>query len=52
VCDLTYVGDRLVQIDLHPTLIIQGQPSLLDPSGDRGNVLNAIRRTSELRLRW
>jgi hypothetical protein len=24
VCDLTYVGDRLVQIDLHPTLIIQG----------------------------
>lgn len=52
VCDLTYVGDRLVQMDLHPTLIIQGQPNLLDPSGDGGTVLNAIRRTSEPRLRW
>ena len=52
VADLTYVGKTLVQIDLHPTLIIQGQPNLLDPAGDGGQLLNAIRRTSEPRLHW
>jgi poly-gamma-glutamate synthesis protein (capsule biosynthesis protein) len=52
VADLTYVGSRLVQIDLHPTLIIQGQPNLLDPGGDGSRLLNAIRRTSEPGLRW
>jgi hypothetical protein len=52
VADLTYVGNRLVQIDLHPTFIIAGQPNLLDPSGDGHTLLDAIRRTSEPRLRW
>jgi hypothetical protein len=34
VADLTFVGGRLVQVDLHPTIIIDGQPNLLDPTGD------------------
>ena len=52
VADLTYLGNRLVQIDLHPTLIIAGQPNLLDPGGDGLAVLGAVRRTSEPLLRW
>lgn len=52
VADLTYVGKTLVQIDLHPTVIIAGQPNLLDPSGDGDRLLNAIRRTSEPSLHW
>jgi poly-gamma-glutamate capsule biosynthesis protein CapA/YwtB (metallophosphatase superfamily) len=52
VADLTYAGNRLVQIDLHPTLIIAGQPNLLDPAGDGRAVLDPVRRTSEPRLHW
>ncbi len=52
VADLTYVGNRLVQIDLHPTVIIAGQPNLLDPAGDGRTLLAAIRGTSQPRLRW
>jgi len=52
VADLTYVGNRLVQIDLHPTVIIAGQPNLLDPAGDGRALLSAIRATSQPRLRW
>jgi poly-gamma-glutamate capsule biosynthesis protein CapA/YwtB (metallophosphatase superfamily) len=52
VADLTYVGNRLVQIDLHPTLIIAGQPNLLDPAGDGQAVLGPLRRTSQPSLRW
>jgi hypothetical protein len=51
VADLTYVGktrpDRPAPNAYHP-----GQPNLLDPAGDGGQLLNAIRRTSEPRLHW
>jgi poly-gamma-glutamate capsule biosynthesis protein CapA/YwtB (metallophosphatase superfamily) len=49
---LTFSGSRLVQLDLLPTVIIAGQPNLLDPAGDGKAVLDPVRRTSEPRLRW
>jgi len=49
---LTFSGTRLVQLDLLPTVIIAGQPNLLDPAGDGKAVLGPVRRSSEPRLRW
>ncbi|HYM84171.1 MAG TPA: CapA family protein, partial [Candidatus Dormibacteraeota bacterium] len=48
LADLTFVGRRLVQLDLHPTLILDGaQPNLLDPTtGDGAAVLDDVRRAS------
>jgi poly-gamma-glutamate capsule biosynthesis protein CapA/YwtB (metallophosphatase superfamily) len=47
LADLTFVGRRLVQIDLHPTLILDGsQPNLLDPAGDGARLLAAVDRAS------
>ena len=43
MADLTFVGKRLVQVDLQPTLIIAGRPNLLDPAGDRQAVLGRSR---------
>jgi poly-gamma-glutamate capsule biosynthesis protein CapA/YwtB (metallophosphatase superfamily) len=52
VVDLTFVGRRLVQVDLHPTLIIDGQPNLLDPAGDGRATLDRIRTVSASLLGW
>jgi poly-gamma-glutamate capsule biosynthesis protein CapA/YwtB (metallophosphatase superfamily) len=52
VADLTFVGKRLVQVDLHPTFIIAGRPNLLDPAGDGQVVLGPVKKTSEPRLGW
>ncbi len=47
VADLTFAGRRLVQLDLHPVLILRGvQPNLLDPAGDGARVLADIRTAS------
>jgi poly-gamma-glutamate capsule biosynthesis protein CapA/YwtB (metallophosphatase superfamily) len=47
VDDLTFVGTRLVQIQLHPTVMVDyAQTNLLDPSGDGKRVLNRIRDAS------
>lgn len=56
LADMTFVGRRLVQLDLHPTLILDGaQPNLLDPTGDGARLLADIRRASLVlpaRSRW
>ena len=52
VADLTFVGTRLVQVDLHPILIIDGQPNLLDPTGDGKVILDQVRATSGQALGW
>ena len=52
VADLTFAGKRLVQVDLHPTFIIAGQPNLLDPAGDGQTVLGPVKKSSEPRLGW
>jgi poly-gamma-glutamate capsule biosynthesis protein CapA/YwtB (metallophosphatase superfamily) len=49
---LTFAGSRLVQIDLRPTLIIQGQPNLLDRVGDGHTVLDPVRKSSAPLLGW
>ena len=50
--DLTFVGRRLVQVDLHPTLIIDGQPNLLEAAGGGNTVLDQVRKTSASLLGW
>jgi poly-gamma-glutamate capsule biosynthesis protein CapA/YwtB (metallophosphatase superfamily) len=52
VADLTFEGKKLVQVDLHPTFIISGQPNLLDPAGDGKSVLGQVQTSSEPRLGW
>ena len=53
VADLTYVGKRLVQIELHPTLMVDhSQANLLDPAGDGKRVLDRIRIASARTLHW
>ncbi len=48
VADLTYVGRRLVQIDLRPTMMVDhSQVNLLDPAGDGQVVLSRIRTASK-----
>ena len=52
VVDLTFVGRRLVQVDLHPTVIIDGQPNLLEAAGGGNRVLDQVRATSASLLGW
>jgi len=52
VAVLTFSGSRLAQIDLQPTLIIQGQPNLLDRAGDGHAVLDPVRKASAPLLGW
>jgi hypothetical protein len=43
----SFVGRRLVQLDLHPTLMLDGaQPNLLDPAGDGAALLADVRTAS------
>ena len=43
IAELTFVGTRLAQVDLHPTLIVdRSQPNLLEPAGGGDALLRAI----------
>jgi poly-gamma-glutamate synthesis protein (capsule biosynthesis protein) len=47
IAELTFVGHRLAQVDLHPTLILAAsQPNLLDPDEGGDALLRAIRASS------
>jgi hypothetical protein len=48
IVELTYSGTTLMQVRLHPTLVIdQAQPNLLDPAGDGQRVLKRMRDASK-----
>jgi poly-gamma-glutamate synthesis protein (capsule biosynthesis protein) len=48
LAELTFVGPRLAQLELHPTVIVdRSQVNVLDPSGDGRVVLRRIRTASE-----
>lgn len=52
LAELTFAGTRLVQVDLHPTLIVDlVQPNLLDPP-DAATVLGRVRKASSGLLDW
>jgi len=47
IAELTFVGRRLAQVELHPTLILEAsQPNLLDPDGGGDALLRAIQASS------
>jgi poly-gamma-glutamate synthesis protein (capsule biosynthesis protein) len=53
VVTLSFVGKRLAQVQIDPTIMIDGaQVGLLDPSGDGRFVLDAIRLASHGLLDW
>jgi poly-gamma-glutamate synthesis protein (capsule biosynthesis protein) len=53
VADLTYVGRKLVQVDLHPTMMVDhSQVNLMDPAGDGKLVLDRIKTASRVTLHW
>jgi poly-gamma-glutamate synthesis protein (capsule biosynthesis protein) len=53
IADLTYAGTRLVQVDLHPTLVVDhSQVNLLNPATDGRVVLDRIHLASARTLRW
>jgi len=45
--EMTFDGTRLVQIQLHPTLIIDAQPNLVAPNDGGQFVLDQMRDGSE-----
>jgi poly-gamma-glutamate synthesis protein (capsule biosynthesis protein) len=48
IVELTFLDDRLLQVDLHPTVLIDlAQPNLLDPERDGRVVLKRMRKASE-----
>jgi Putative enzyme of poly-gamma-glutamate biosynthesis (capsule formation) len=53
IAELTFSGRTLVQVSLHPTLILdRSQPNLLDPATDGQPLLQAIRAASAGMLPW
>jgi poly-gamma-glutamate synthesis protein (capsule biosynthesis protein) len=53
ILTLTFSGRRLVQVDLQPTVMIDGaQVGLMDPATDGRAVLDAIHRASSGLLSW
>jgi poly-gamma-glutamate synthesis protein (capsule biosynthesis protein) len=51
--ELTFSGRRLVQVRLHPTIILDGaQPNFLDPAGDGRVVLGQLYDASKKLLPW
>jgi poly-gamma-glutamate synthesis protein (capsule biosynthesis protein) len=53
VCDFTFVGSRLVQLEIHPTIIVdRAQPNLMDPAKTGARVLDIMQRTSNSHLNW
>jgi hypothetical protein len=50
ILEQQFVGSRLVNVRLHPYVIIRGaRPALTDPEGDGRYVLERIWRNSDLR---
>jgi Bacterial capsule synthesis protein PGA_cap len=48
IVELTFAGDRLLQVALHPTVLVNlSQTNLLDPEGDGRVVLRRMREASE-----
>ena len=48
IAELTFRGDRLAQLDLHPTVIVdRSQVALLDPASDGAVVLQRMRAASK-----
>jgi hypothetical protein len=53
IVELTFVGHRVAQIDIHPTIELdRSQPNLLDPARDGRVVLNRVRDASRPFLDW
>jgi poly-gamma-glutamate synthesis protein (capsule biosynthesis protein) len=53
ILELTFNGPTLVQVRLHPTLILdQAQPNLLDPAGSGRVVLDRLYDASKKLLPW
>jgi poly-gamma-glutamate synthesis protein (capsule biosynthesis protein) len=53
IVELTFVGRRLAQIDLHPTIELdRSQPNLLDPAADGRVVLDRMKAASRRILAW
>ncbi len=53
IVELTFVGRRLAQLELHPTIELdRSQPNLLDPTGDGRVVIDRIRAASRAFLGW
>ena len=51
--ELTFRGSTLVQVRLHPTIILDGaQPNFLDPAGDGRVVLGQLYDASRRLLPW
>jgi hypothetical protein len=47
VVELTFQGDRIAQLDLHPSVVVdRAQVALLDPGGDGAVVLERMHRAS------
>jgi hypothetical protein len=53
ILELTFSGSHLVQVRMHPTLILDhAQPNLLDPAGDGRVVLGQLYDASKGMLPW
>ena len=53
IVELTFVGRRLAQVDIHPTMELdRSQPNLLDPARDGRVVLDRVRDASRTFLDW
>ncbi len=51
--EMTFAGTRLVQLSLHPDIILdQAQPNLLDPARDDGRALMKAIRNASTALDW
>ncbi|CAN5740750.1 hypothetical protein BH23CHL7_BH23CHL7_03720 [soil metagenome] len=47
ILELTFQGDRLAQAWLHPTLMVEAQPNLINTGEDRQRVIDQMREGSE-----
>ena len=53
IVELSFVGRRLAQVDIHPTIELdRSQPNLLDPARDGRVVLDRVRKASRPFLDW
>ena len=53
ILELSFNGSKLVQADMHPTLILDhAQPNFLDPAGDGRVVLGQLYDASKGLLPW
>ena len=53
ILDFTFVGTRLAQVEIHPTIIVdRAQPNLMNPALTGSRVLNRMQATSSKHLNW